>query len=41
MYVVLSQQHMGDDDEGDEEAMLKDTKLGNPKAMRLPNRGCG
>jgi hypothetical protein len=30
-----------DDDKQDKEAMFKDTKLGNPKAMRLPNQGCG
>jgi hypothetical protein len=30
-----------DDDEQDEEAMLKDTKLGNVKATRLLNWGCG
>ena len=32
---------MRDDEEQDKEAMLKDTKLGNAKATRLPNWDCG
>jgi hypothetical protein len=32
---------MREEEERDEEAMLKDTKLGNAKATQLPNRDCG